>query len=117
MTPELSKGNTTVTLGYRIDLVNNDVPMDTRSVQVLAMSYLMYKIGKVSILYYLIKMFAYSTQFKNKLSNLVSKLSGHITRKELGKFGYPPVSAHWPFACSSKASDVNIAIIVNLVHL
>ena len=41
-----TEDNATVTLGNPVDLVTSDVAMDTKSVQVLAMSYMMYKIGK-----------------------------------------------------------------------
>ena len=43
MTLELSEGNTTAFHG--VDLVSSGAVMDTGSVQVLAMSHVMYKIG------------------------------------------------------------------------
>ena len=46
--PSLSENNTTVTLGNSVDLVTSGDAIETKSVQVLAMSYMMYKIGTYS---------------------------------------------------------------------
>ena len=42
----LTEANTTITFENPVDLLTSGVTMDTKSVQVLAMSYMMYKIGK-----------------------------------------------------------------------
>ena len=48
--PSLTENNTTVTLGNSVDLVTSGTAIETESVQILAMSYMMYKIGKYSYL-------------------------------------------------------------------